>query len=510
MSRRTVAAVPRAVSGNRRPTAETLAACLVLLSIGGLGLMRSPGLWFDEAYSGAMARLSWGDLVRAVSYQEVNNAGYYAVLHLWTTASQSDMWSRMLSLLATVVTVPVLASLASVLGGRRAVRVSLLAYVSFASVWSLAVEARGYALAALMATVLVRAYVGVRRSRSARRIGAVLVLSGCLMVLTNLLSLLLVVVLAAHALGTRSAARSIGWLAAPGLAGAGMWLLAAQADRGQVSWLPPVSPAYLAIVARQVVGSGAGVLLLVAVGVVLFGVALTVVRSGRGDAGRIASGDIGLALGWGLAVPAAIVAISLGKPVLQGRYLLFCVPGIALSLGLVAAWAAEHLELGARTAKRRARLVRAVPVAGLVGILVCNAAGAVEESPWRRPEDLSQAAAFIGAHAQPGDVVDVVTSGLDVPVGFVLRRQTAASLPIVSSYDERMPRLDDPPVTVSVYRSRLPGTGGRIWTIERTPCGTAGTGQGELDAARRTASTRRQALLEGCFGSVQVHLYEIA
>jgi hypothetical protein len=91
------------------PPGVRLRSGLVLLAIctvtGVLGLFKvgSKGLWHDEAYSEAMARLDLPSLWTATVPREAFSGLYFALLHLWPRLGDSETWLRLPSVICGVI-----------------------------------------------------------------------------------------------------------------------------------------------------------------------------------------------------------------------------------------------------------------------------------------------------------------------------------------------------------------------------------------------------------------------
>jgi hypothetical protein len=123
---------------------------LVLLSIFALGLrlhhLSTKSIWTDEAFSVQMARLSWSDFAFLIKHQEPNMAAYYLLLRFWTLFGIGEGFVRGLSVLFSVLTVPLLYLLGKRLFGETAglLAAGLLAVNAYHIRY--AQEARSYAM----------------------------------------------------------------------------------------------------------------------------------------------------------------------------------------------------------------------------------------------------------------------------------------------------------------------------------------------------------------------------
>ncbi len=151
---------------------RTFLILLVLLALG-LRLIRlgEPSLWHDEAIS---ALLALHDPIQIIGLtaQDVHPPLYYLLLHAWLVFGQDEFALRLLSALASTLTVPVIYSWGHELfrehwGERRARQIGLLAATLFVFApfqLAYAQEARMYSLFVLLCTTSSWLLVRARRS----------------------------------------------------------------------------------------------------------------------------------------------------------------------------------------------------------------------------------------------------------------------------------------------------------------------------------------------------------
>jgi mannosyltransferase len=84
------------VPGWLRDRSGNLVAVSVCVASGALGAVRlgAKGLWHDEAFSDAMARLGFPTMWSAITHGEAFNGLYYAVLHVWVRGGHTEVWLR--------------------------------------------------------------------------------------------------------------------------------------------------------------------------------------------------------------------------------------------------------------------------------------------------------------------------------------------------------------------------------------------------------------------------------
>lgn len=152
--------------GGRREGGIALAAAGVFFSALLLRLWAVEGkfLWFDEFLSANLARHRWTDLLAAV-HREAHPPLYFALLKAWATAfGDGRVAMKMLSLVAGMAALVLLAEAArSAFGGRAALVATVL--FTFATVQiDQATDAKPYALLAMFLAALLAALVRLART----------------------------------------------------------------------------------------------------------------------------------------------------------------------------------------------------------------------------------------------------------------------------------------------------------------------------------------------------------
>ena len=399
---------------------------IMLLLADGYGLGRV-SLWRDEAYSVEAASRPLPGIIAMAGHTDAVNSVYYAFMHTWiAVAGVSETALRLPSVLAMAVAAVFTAAI-----GRHLARTTrlpapaltgILAGLLFAAaprVTSYAQEARAYGLVTMCATIatylLLRALAD-GRWRWWAGYGAAIVATG----LFNLLALLL---LAAHGVTVwvvhtrQRAARAHGeyapaapvtpsampvsrWLAAAGTATVVLspLLVTGWQQRKQISWL--ARPGLRAVSNLVISFAGSNPLVPLMVLLAAAGVIATVASQPRA-----ASDVVTVAVPW-LVLPGAILlAASQVRPVYNARYIVYCLPALAL--------------LAAAGLAGMTRLVMAIPlgkagrvVAWLPTALILVLLAALVLGPQRsvrlassRPDNLRIAAAIMAAHERRGDAV---------------------------------------------------------------------------------------------------------
>ncbi len=352
----------------------------------------SKSFWLDEGISVAIARLPWRQFFYVLRRREINMALYYLLLHFWLAMGSTEGFIRGLSVLFSVATVPVLYALGTRLFGRTA---GLLA------AWLLAInayhiryaqEARSYALVVFFATLATWLLVrNLQEPASAHWVAysaacALAVYShffGALVVLAHGVSLAF---LRRGDLPWKRLARSarcFAYLMIP------IAIIVATIGAGSMQWIPPLKMSMVLEFFTMLAGNGGVPLLTLDV----IAAALAVFAARREWRSR------GLTLhGWGyalvfawLVVPlAAVLAISIVRPIFQARYLIPCLPALVLTVA-------------AGISQLRPRALAWVFVAAISVFSILG-----DTSYYRRDFDLDRedwraAASYVLDRAQPGD-----------------------------------------------------------------------------------------------------------
>ncbi|HEX2314231.1 MAG TPA: glycosyltransferase family 39 protein [Thermomonospora sp.] len=339
--------------------------------------------WRDEAATLSAARRPLGELVRLLAHIDAVHGLYYLFMHGWTALFGTGV---AVVRLPSVVAVAVTAGVTAVLGRRLADdRTGMTAglLVALSPVLSrYGQETRQYAVAAAVAAVstllLVRAL-----ERGDRRSFALYGASVALVGWVHLFTLLLLPVHAVALWGVRhdrAVPSRWGLSAAGGLAAVLPLALVALPQRSrQVEWIP--SPTLDQV--RTLYDAMAGDRVLVGPVVVLGAMAFWR-RFGRGPVELRT-----LAVAWAMLPPALLLGISLVEPSYVLRYVVFCVPGVAL---LTAA--------GLRSVP-----FRAVPAVVLVMAALTVPMHLSVRQQDSRPDDLRRLAHLIRERREPGDAV---------------------------------------------------------------------------------------------------------
>lgn len=390
--------------------AHVTVLALTLLA-GGLGFLRLRyrSVNFDESIAMGYARESWTSLWHTVTGEDPNMSLYYATLKLWSSAlGDSVLAYRSLSVLAASLCVPVVYAIGARLFTVPAGLFAGLLMATNVFFLQYAQEARGYALLVLL-TALSTYFFLVEAERSRGWSRTAYVASSVLAFHVHFFAVwvVLVHVLALVATkGRRAGQRS--WLVNYGVMAvlaAPMAWRALTLDENPIGWL--AEPDFGAIPATFAQLAGNSFLHLGAV------VALSTagLRAAAGSK-RLAFG-LAFTASWAVLPVLLSFAVSQAKPIFLAKYLIMCLPAIAL------------LAAGAVTSLRPigAALVAAFLLVGLSG---------PELRAWygfRGQEDWRSLAAYVLDGSRPADgVIYNASYARDSVVGYVQSRSTSSDL----------------------------------------------------------------------------------
>lgn len=399
----TVTDVPAARPTSRRSWfVPVVLVASALALVNGVVRLGSFSIARDEGFSTSTSLRSWSALVKLSVHTETNAWLYALVLKAWSALGTSLFTLRLLSVLAFVATVPLVAVLARRLFGDR---VAVVAAVLTALNGSLLMQGqliRGYPFAVACAVAATIAFVAEVRSpnRSALVWWVVLGVAGAqfhiytFLVCAGHVASLLFVPVGERRLVRRLGALGIGVLAMSPVAyaisthdeGQGLYKL----DREAVFNVLNVFAGRAGMVGLAGFAAGGLYLLVMAV------------RPRRAEITRAL--DLPTVDRWPYALVAALVAVPallllaaslVSYPTFVGRYLLFSVP--ALIIG-VAALIDRLLAVGGAR--------RSLAIVGVAALTVTAVAGTVT---WRtaKTENWTGAATYVFAQAQPTDKIIV-------------------------------------------------------------------------------------------------------
>ncbi|POX36408.1 hypothetical protein C3486_33735 [Streptomyces sp. Ru73] len=450
----------------RRATAlAVLVPCAVMLALGLWGLDRGT-LWRDEGATAQVAARTLPQLWHLLGTADAVHGLYYVLMHgygvLVRGLSGLPLGDETVLRLPSVLGATAAAGLTALLGARLAApRVGLWAGLLLATLPTMshyAQEGRSYALVtagAALATLLLTTAVRRGRARDWTAYAAGTALTALLHEFAALL-------LAAHGvtLLVSRVPRAVWrrWGAAAGAVLLALLPLVAlsRGQSHQLNWLYPPGLRAAGLLLRSFAGPSVPVVVVLCA---LIAVAVVRPLPRRGPLGPSA-----VALPLALLPPVLLFAVSQRYPAFLDRYLLCCLPGVALA----AAAGAERLADAVAVRRFRRPAPRLVAAAGAAVIAVAFLwqlpAQRYEREPASRPDDLAAVAAAVAARAAPGDGVFYVPAyarrvGLAYPERFAgLRDLTLGTSGAASGtlYGRDAP--------LPVIRARL-ARAGRVWLV---------------------------------------------
>lgn len=312
--------------------AITLAAAIIRLHA-----LAGRGLWLDEAISVSISKNSIAALFQVIRDREIYMALYYGVLHYWLLLGDSEFAIRLLSVIFSVATLPVVCALGRRLFGRypALLAAGLLAVNSFHV--RFAQEARSYSLAIFLAAVAT--WLLVRNLQEPQRASwAAYGVCLSLMVYSHLYTVLIV---AAHAVAIlclprdgipwKGALKSAGWFAClttPMLLAA----LRIMTKSYVLDWNSSVGfsnlPDFLVVAAGN-----RGFLLVALDAIAVAALALHAARARLRTGNSRESWPAVLVLLWFFLPLALSLAIAEHWPPFVPRYLLPCLPALLVAVG---------------------------------------------------------------------------------------------------------------------------------------------------------------------------------
>ncbi|MGW6878076.1 glycosyltransferase family 39 protein [Streptomyces xanthophaeus] len=316
----------------------------------GLGIWGStnPSAWTDEIVTLDVARRSWPQLTELLGHVDAVHGLHYVLMYLvGQVAGVSEFTMRLPSAVAVAVAAAGLARLGRLLGGPRLGLCAglLLAVLPTASRY--AQEARSFAFvmaAAVLATgALVKALSGDSRVRRPVSYAVFIALLGWFNVLGLLLVAAHTATIALRRPGRRTVVRLL-LAQAAGIAAVVPLLILASAQSAAVGEAAPVTAGtpftyftWLLTPGQDTLPTALKLLLTLTA---LAALTLLLVR-------RRNAPPLALAVGvpWLAVPPPVLMAVSLGHPLFAYRYLLFCLPALALLLAAAFTVAPARLQL---------------------------------------------------------------------------------------------------------------------------------------------------------------------
>ena len=480
-------------------------------------------LWRDEAYTLDAAQRSDHQILALLGNVDAVHGPYYLLMHVVVgVLGTSGAAIRLPSLLGMSVAAGCTAAL-----GRRLSRMAALPAPSLTGLAAglllvaapqttyYAQDARPYGLVtmfAVIATQLLVAALADGRWRWWAAYGAAIALCG----MFSLFALLLLFAHGVTLLVTRNRnlardgrarrngrelqARPLRWLAAVAAAILALCPLIAAGYRQDqtLGWVTRPGPWTLVAMLSSFAGSRKAILLVVAL------VACCVVTEVR-RRHRQGFTVTEVALPWLVLPPLILLAVSLVHPAYVERYIIFCLPALAL---LCAAGLACLARLVAVTAGPQALRFAWVPSAALAAVMAVLLAGPQQSIRLTsaRPDDLRAVSAIVAANERPGDAVIYIPSeALVVSMGYPapfsrLRDLALARSPVASA------TLTGVQVPAAAVPGRFAGVR-RVWLVSWSDKPVASqadaTGRAELALVAGMRPMRQWTV-----GSVLLRLYQ--
>jgi mannosyltransferase len=418
--------------------------------------IRGASYWRDEAATLAAVQRPFGALLRMLGHVDAVHGAYYMLI--WGVVRMAGT-GELATRLPSAVAMAAASSGVSAIGRRL---VSLWAGLAAGLLFAVLPEvsfygqdARSYAIVTALAVAA--SYLLVRLLESGASTRWLAAYAACLAVLgaANIFSLLLI---PAHGLTVMMARPQ------PGGPGRGRvtarWAVASllpvllvsplidlgYAERQQISWIKPAGIDGI-ITVRELIGP-AGLTMLVAV-IVALSVAFCLLRGRVGLRAGWPPRLLALSLPWLVLPPALLLTASLIQPVYLFRYIMFCLPAVALLGG--AALAALGPAVG--------------PVALVLVVLLALPAQFRERRPAGHGDNIRGLDALIAAAARPGDGVYYVQEGARTaaaayPYGLDRLRDVALSRTAVQAG-----KLAGTNVGIPLLPARL-ARASRVWVVE--------------------------------------------
>ena len=383
-------------SGNRSPTLWTIVIAAAVLRLIALG---RKSFWLDEIASVAIARRPWPVLLHFLWHDEGNMAAYYLLLKPWLHFGYGEAAVRLLSVIAGILSVPLMYRLGTRLFGRQVGILSAALLAVSTCAISVSQEARAYSFVVLLVVLSTSLFVQLIESP-----GYGLALAyGAAAGLTCYFHYFGVLVPAAHAVSVLALSAkqrpwkplALAWTIIAALAAPILWLMHAQ-DIGHLTWLQ--SPSWLELYHLGVFlaadgGKAVGAVLL-ALELVLAGFFVARFKTAwRDDSQR---DKIDHLLRWRYALVASAVATpivitllaSIVRPAFYHRFLIICLPGWLLMIAL-----------GAMQIRPRAICITAIAAVCTLSLITTVLLYTRETEDWRA------AVHYLMAHASPQDRV---------------------------------------------------------------------------------------------------------
>jgi mannosyltransferase len=386
--------------------------------------------WFDECFSVELARLDWRNFLHLLWWREANMSLYYLLLRAWLGltpfSAQSEFYTRSLSVVFAVATLPALYWLARLLYDRRVALIAAVLFTANAYSVRYAQEARSYALFLLLATLSSGFLIAWLRKPMKRNLFGYILLS-ILAVYAHFYALLLIAVQWLVLRGANlekfsqtdaetghnaEALHDQAFMAAQlrrtwkiiGIAVLPLLIFVAKTGTGPIRWIPRPGVHDLLVFFENLAGSNSWSLLAIYAFACIAAVAGAGIKFWTRDSGW-EGWRMQFLLLWLLFPPLLTVLLSQAHPVFLGRYMIFCLPPLLI---LVAAG----------LARLRQSWMLAVVLTAMLFLSLQGVAFVYGHDFDTERDDSGSASDFILDHTQPGDGVIFHIAGGRVPYEF--------------------------------------------------------------------------------------------
>jgi mannosyltransferase len=451
---------------------------LAELLVGGYQLGRA-SMWRDEGYTLSVAHRSVGEIFALLGHQDAVHGLYYLFMHLVVGVLGSSTTALRVP---SLVGMSLAAGLIAALGRRLALAAAapaaaatgLLAGLLFVALplttWY-AQDARPYGMATLCAVGATYLLVRGMTVPSRWWWWAAYAVAVVFLALLNVSALLLLAAHGASLLIMRARIPVTEQARAQLRAATRCWLVAAAAavvalvplflfavrEEYQLNWV--TKPDLKSLTSLISDFSGSRYLIPLAVALALAGVAADVSRRRR-----VVCVPAAITVPWLVLPPFIMLAVSELHPSYVERYVVFCMPAMALVTASGLAWLARLAAL--TPAGRRFPPLAILPSALLVAVIAATVI-APQQAARRtsaRSDNLASVAATLARNERPGDAVlympwDIRVVSLSYPGPFgKLRNISQLTSPVAAA------TLIGQPVTPAVLERRLAGVQ-RVWTL---------------------------------------------
>lgn len=449
-----------------RPWTRREILAVAFSSAAGLGLMligiTRPSFWFDEAATISGARRPLSSLWAMVQNVDAVHALYYVLMHgVLSVAEPTELLVRLPSAIAVALTLPVLYAIGRRLGSRTVGAIGAMIFLATPRVTWMATEGRSFAIATLLASVLVLIVLAaLDRGKWWRHLLVVVtaVIGTVLFVYVGMLTGALALAALMYRVPRRRKAAVLGALAAA-LVIVAPFVLWVASQRGQLGGVKPTGlqlPRFLFVDQFFLDQTWLAVAVAGVMAVLVAVAAYRTRATNRQPTVHDTRFTVVLLGAWLVLPPLVIVVVSrvLGSSIYQPRAFAFTAPAFAL----IFAWVLVDA-LG-----RRWAFVAAVAlvVACIPAYAQVRDETAKEQSDWRAAADV------VASQTDPGTAIVYV--GNDAVPWSV--NEQAWVLP--AAYSSRVAGVSDPLLirparaTAGLWDERIPPTeAGRILTENR-------------------------------------------